>query len=165
MGRRRVSKRASAIATTVAVAGAFGVLTLRLWVVEPVTVSSTSMEPTFERGQTVVLSRLAPAAGEDLVGRVVGLRDPQDGGITLKRVAAAAGQSLAIRDGVLYVDEAAVDEPYLDPRQNDGLFFHRVTVPAGHVFVLGDNRPDSVDSRDFGFVPLEDLTATVLWSY
>lgn len=165
MAPRRLSRPASALVTSVAAAGAVGVLALRIWVVEPVVVSSVSMEPTISRGATVVLSRLGPEQGESLLGRVVALRDPQGGGTTLKRVAAEAGSSLAIRDGVLHVDGQAVVEPYVDPAHTDGTFFHSVTVPAGHVFVLGDNRAQSVDSRDFGFVPLEDVTATVLWSY
>jgi signal peptidase I len=165
MGRRRLTKRAPAIAASVAVAGVVCVLALRIWVVEPVTVSSGSMEPTVARGETVVLSHVTPPAGEALAGRVVALRNPQDHQITLKRVAAEAGQTLAIRDGVLYVDEVVIDEPYVDPTSTDGTFFPRVTVPAGHVFVLGDNRVDSIDSRDFGSVPLEELTATVLWTF
>ena len=165
MDRPGRTKRGPAIATSVAVAGVVGVLALRIWVLEPVTVASSSMEPTVARGDTVVLSHVVPPVGESLAGRVVALRDPQDGQITLKRVAAEGGQTLAIRDGVLYVDEVPVAEPYVDPRSTDGTFFHNVTVPDGHLFVLGDNRVDSVDSRDFGVVPVEDVTATVLWTF
>lgn len=155
------SHAAPASATVVALAGAVGVLALRLWVFEPVTVLSDSMSPTVEVGDVVVLSHVVP--DDSLVGDVVAFRDPDDGGVAIKRVAAEGGQTLIIRDGVLSVDERPVDEPYVDPAHVDGTFFHQVTVPEGHVFVLGDNRSASIDSRDFGFVALEELTGTVLW--
>jgi signal peptidase I len=162
---RRRPERPFRKTASLTVAGVLGLLALRIWVVEPVTVSSDSMEPTVAAGETVVLSKVGPQPGDRLVGRIVALRDPRGHGITLKRVAAEGAQSLAIRDGVLFVEGAEVEEPYVDRGSIDGTFFHRVTVPAGHVFVLGDNRDRSVDSRDFGFVALDDIIATVLWTY
>ncbi|WP_242682005.1 signal peptidase I [Desertivibrio insolitus] len=160
-GRTRAARTAPVGTTAVVLAGAVGVLALRLWVFEPVTVMSDSMSPTIEVGDVVMLTHIVPE--DSLVGDVVAFRDPDDEGVTIKRVAAEGGQTLIIRDGVLFVDEQPVDEPYVDPAHVDGTFFHQVTVPEGHVFVLGDNRAASIDSRDFGFVALEELTGTVPW--
>ncbi|MCU1424375.1 MAG: signal peptidase, partial [Microbacteriaceae bacterium] len=96
-------------------------------------------------------------------GDMVVFRSLDDDRLTLKRVAAEAGQTLAIRDGVLYVDGTLVIEPYVDPRRTDGTFYPLVTVPDGHLFLLGDNRASSIDSRDYGFVPIDDVAGTVLW--
>jgi signal peptidase I len=160
---RRRSLAAPATIAAVILVGAVGALGVRTWAVEPVSVSSDSMAPTVDQGAIVLLSHLPWPEDASLDGRVVAFHSPQDGALVLKRVAAVAGQELAIRDGVLYVDEEVVPEPYVDPDQTDGTFFPRVTVPEGHIFVLGDNRVASVDSRDFGFVPMESITGTVLW--
>lgn len=149
--------------TPVIVAGVIGVLAVRLWVAEPLTVVSDSMEPTVMRGGVVLLHAGGPRADGLETGRLVVFRSPEDERLTLKRVAGSAGQTLAIRDGALYVDGARVTERYLDPRHTDGTFFHRVTVPDDHIFVLGDNRAASIDSRDYGFIPVRDVTRTVLW--
>ncbi len=159
--RRRLAAPAKIAA--VILAGAALALGVRAWGVEPVSVSSESMEPTVGKGAIVLLSHLPWSADASLDGRVVAFHSPEDDALVIKRVAAVAGQTLAIRDGVLYVDEEVVAEPYVDPDQTDGTFFPKVTVPEGHVFVLGDNRVASIDSRDFGFVPVESITGTVLW--
>lgn len=144
--------------------GAVVVLGLRLWVVEPLTVASDSMEPTVGQGSTVLVSRWQPAADSTGTGQLVVFRSPDDGHSVLKRVVAVGGQTVAIRDGVLYVDDVVVREPYVDPRQVDGTFFGSMRVPVGHVFVLGDNRAVSVDSRDFGAVPVDSIIGSVLWA-
>lgn len=146
----------------VLVIGALVALGVRLWVVEPFAVASDSMAPTVQEGATVLVSRWPTAAADCAPGRLVVFRSPEHGLLTLKRIVAVAGQAVAIRDGVLHVDGVAVAEPYVDPRDVDATFHHLVEVPAGHVFVLGDNRSASIDSRDFGTVPVEDVVGLVL---
>ena len=139
------------------------ILGLRLWVLEPRTVTSDSMEPTIMRGSTVLLLKSLPPGDAVTAGRLVVFRSPQDGHTTLKRVIAVGGQRVAIRDAILYVDDVEVAEPFVDHSRIDGTYFGPVTVPSGHVFVLGDNRAVSIDSREFGAVSLENLDATLLW--
>jgi signal peptidase I len=163
MGRRKLTRSALFRAAAALLLGALVVLGVRLWVVEPVTVASDSMEPTVMQGSTLLVARWQPHAGASDVGRLVVLRSPEGGHSMLKRLVAVAGQTVAIRDGALFVDGAVVDEPWVEPRQVDGTFFRLAEVPAGHVFVLGDNRAASIDSRHFGTVPVQDLLGTVLW--
>ena len=80
----------------------------------------------------------------------------------IKRVAALGGQTVAIADGVLKVDGAAVPESYVDRAEVDGTFFGPVRVLAGTVFVLGDQRLRSVDSRAFGPVPVGSIVGRVM---
>ncbi|WP_225873840.1 signal peptidase I [Zafaria cholistanensis] len=137
------------------------VLVLRLWVVEPLTVASDSMEPAVPQGSSVLMFKPGPALGGVGPRSLVVFAHPADGSLTLKRVVATAGQAVAIKDAVLVVDGAPVAEPGIDLSRIDATYFGPVTVPEGHVFVLGDNRGVSIDSRDFGSVPLSSIRATV----
>ncbi|TFD87940.1 signal peptidase I [Cryobacterium serini] len=139
------------------------VLGLRIWVVEPLTVSSTSMEPTGLSGSTIFLLKTSPPPDTFTAGQLVVFQSPEDGHTTLKRVIAVGGQHVSIEDAILYVDNVRIDEPFVDHSRIDGTYFGPVTVPEGHVFVLGDNRALSIDSREFGAVPLKNFTATLLW--
>jgi len=163
MGRRKLNRPALARVAAALLLAAAVVVGLRLWVVEPLTVASDSMEPTVTQGSTLLVSRLQGPLDSSDAGRLVVFRSPEDGRSMVKRLVAVAGQTVAIRDGVLHVDGAVVAEPYVDPRLVDGTFFGLMQVPAGHVFVLGDNRAVSIDSRDFGAVPVESIIGSVLW--
>lgn len=143
-----------------------GVVTARLTVCEPVRVSSGSMAPTVCTGDVVLMDRFRPT--RDLkVDDIVTFPSPTDGTEQIKRVVALSRQSVAIADAVLLVDGREVAEPYVDPASIDGVYFGPVTVPDGTVFVMGDDRELSVDSRTFGAIPVSDLDGrllTTLWS-
>jgi signal peptidase I len=149
--------------TTTAAVLAGGLLATRLWVLEPMTVSSESMEPAVPRGSTILLYKPGPQLGGLKAGELIVFASPEDGHPTLKRAVAFEGQSVAIEDSILVVDGAPQPEPGIDHSRIDGTYFGPVTVPAGHVFVLGDNRSRSIDSRSYGSVPLENVQATVAW--
>jgi signal peptidase I len=144
-----------------------GLRCLRFWVIEPITVSSGSMEPTIAAGSVVWLNKAAAHVADTPSGQLVAFRDPggvgglPEDGLLLKRVVAEGGQSASILDGVLYVDGAPAKEPYVDQRTIDGVYFGTVTVPPGDLFVLGDNRETSIDSRDFGPIPISAVMGTV----
>jgi signal peptidase I len=127
--------------------------------------AGAGMEPTLSDGDPVP-TRAIESGDEVGRGDVVVVRAPAADGagsmLVVKRVVAVAGDEIAMvpSTGVFLIDGEPADEPYLAP--------HVVTtsldtqeVPAGHVFVLGDNRPNSVDSRRFGPVPDEDVVALV----
>ena len=69
---------------------------------------------------------------------------------------------MAIEDGVLAIDGHVQREPYVDHATVDSVYFGPVVVPRGDVFVMGDNRADSHDSRDYGAVPRRSLIGRVL---
>lgn len=137
-----------------------GVVILRAFVVAPVQVSGPSMSPTLDDGQVVLLAQW----DRDRVprGALVVLADPQDRTRIVKRVVATAGDRVVIRDAQLFVNGSAVEEPYVDRSTIDGLYTPTVRVPAGHVFVLGDNRGSSIDSRTYGPLPLDAVEGRVV---
>lgn len=132
----------------------------------PLRVHGDSMRPTIRAGDIVLVARFGrhwQAVGR---GDVVVLNDAA-GGRSVKRVVATGGQQVKIEDAVLLVDGQAVNEPWVDRDSVDGLYFGPVVVPAGSVFVLGDDRARSVDSRHDGPVPLDRLLGRVvvrIWS-
>jgi signal peptidase I len=125
---------------------------------QPMRVDSDSMRPALAAGDLVLVERSAGAVRR---GDVVAARSPVTGGLLVKRVVGTAGDRVAIEDGVLVVDGERVCEAGVDPDRLDGVFFGPVTVPDGAVFLLGDARANSVDSRAFGPVAAGDVVGTV----
>ncbi|MGN0114856.1 MAG: signal peptidase I, partial [Acutalibacteraceae bacterium] len=80
----------------------------------------------------------------------------------VKRVVATEGQTVEIKDGYLYVDNVKQEEDYARTLTVDNGFRGKQTVPEGCVFVLGDNRGDSADSRIIGFIPKQYVMGKVL---
>lgn len=152
--------RVVAAAVTILASGWF----VRAELVDIVPVTSNSMAPTVCAGDRLLVLR----AGDDpRVGDLVVFDEPVEGAATLKRVVAEEHQRVEIRDAVLHVDGRRVDEPYVDRETVDGTYFGPVTVPDGSVFVMGDEREFSVDSRDYGAIRRTDLDGMVLgtlWS-
>jgi signal peptidase I len=152
--------RRTVLVVGAAVAGA--VLLVRGTVLEPVSVLSPSMEPTLPVGSTVLVDRLTGRWRPVQIGDLVVFTSPDDGEATVKRVVALEGQTVALRDAVLHVDRVAVDEPQVDLSRIDGTWFGPVTVPDDSLFVLGDSRAVSIDSRTYGSVPRDAVTGRVV---
>jgi signal peptidase I len=161
------SRRGRSLSRTVRQVGAAGavvavLLGVRTFALTPVAVHGVSMEPTVHDG-TALVDRLTDPA--DLHrGQLVVFRDPQ-GTLALKRVVGVAGDSVAIRDAVLEVDDRPVTEPYVDHSRIDGTYFGPVTVRTGTLFVMGDNRAPSIDSRDYGAIPFDQVVGRVLLTW
>ena len=157
---RSTGSRLFGAALLVAVLAIVGVV--RLFVVEPFYVPTPSMAPTLPPGTQAFASKLAYWFGSPHRGDIVVLESPQhDGELLVKRVVGLPGQRVEVRDGVLLVDRVRQRESYVDYRLVDSTFFGPVTVPSHHVFVMGDNRANSIDSRVFGAVPESALVGKV----
>jgi signal peptidase I len=156
------SSRRRRTLTVIAVVVVGVVLALRLFVAEPFGIPSSSMAPTLQAGDSVLVDKLAYRDATPHRGDLVVFHEPRTGEVMLKRAVAVAGDTVGIEDGVLVVNGRRPVEPYADPRAIDSVYFGPVQVLAGTVFVLGDNRADSVDSRSFGAVPTTSLIGRVL---
>jgi signal peptidase I len=164
---------------------ALAVLFIRTFIGEASLVPTGSMEGTVLIGDHIFLDKALYGPELPLVhwrlpqlktpsrGDIIAFRYPLDPRITfLKRVVAIGGDTVEIREDALYVNGTAIAEPYAVHRLH-ARSHHRDTmparkVPAGELFVLGDNRDDSADSRYWGFVPQENVVGEplmVYWSY
>jgi signal peptidase I len=128
---------------------------IRIFVAEPFRIPSQSMEPTLRPGdQALVFKR---AGHSPKRGQLVAFHSPRGGEILLKRVVAVGGDTVGLEDGVLVVNGRQIREAYADPDAIDSVYFGPVKVRDGTVFVLGDNRANSDDSRDFGAVRTDSI--------
>lgn len=84
----------------------------------------------------------------------------------IKRVIGIAGDHIKIEDGKVYLNGEELSEEYLrEGITTENQIFSEVTVPEGCVFVMGDNRPHSTDSRSFGCIPIEKIESKVLFRF
>jgi signal peptidase I len=131
------------------------IVVVKIFVAEPFRIPSQSMEPTLRPGDQALVWKLgarSPARGD-----LVAFHAPRTGEILLKRVVAVGGDTVGLEDGVLVVDGRRIREPYADPKAIDSVYFGPVRVRPGTIFVMGDNRANSEDSRDFGAVPTDRI--------
>jgi len=130
-------------------------------------VTSSSMEPTLETGEYLLADATYYHSRLPMRGEVAVYRHPTQPGLYyIERIVAVEGDRIAIKAGHAIVNGMAVEEPYVEENAAAGLFANlaETQVPAGHVFVLGDNRAHSVDSSDrvaHGPVPLGNLIGRV----
>lgn len=131
----------------------------------PVVVGSGAMAPALERGDVVWVDRSGGAAA--VPGTVVAFRQPGDGALTIKRVVAGAGAVVEVADGMLLVDGSVVGrggeerwcgQPVPVRFGEDAA---PLAVPAEAVYVLGDDRRASSDSRQWGAIPLDNVVGRV----
>lgn len=169
-GKRRSSdkdKVRSIVEWVAVVVGALVVaLVVKTFLFQAFYIPSASMEPTLEKGDRVLVNKLSYDLHDVNRGDVVVFELPTDkvgpDGIKdlIKRVVGLPGEVIETRDGEVYIDGKLLKEPYLpEGTTTDHPPIEKQTIPDGHVFVLGDNRDNSADSRfpGRGPVPIDSI--------
>lgn len=137
------------------------VFVIRNFLVQPFLVSGASMAPTYEHGDYLLIDELTYRVRAPVRGEVVVFRYPKDESIFfIKRIVGLPGERVIIREGRVWVlrdgERMELDEPYLiGTSRTLGSF--DAALGADEYFVLGDNRPNSFDSRTWGSVPRKDI--------
>lgn len=136
-------------------------LAMRMFVFEFVGIDGPSMEPTLIRNETVFINKIVyrystPSRGDVVVCQFPGIEDHY-----VKRVMGLPGETLQIKDGVVYINGEALSKDYYNqdevPRGN----FGPVVIEDDSVFLMGDNRNHSQDSRALGTLKISDITGKV----
>jgi signal peptidase I len=134
------------------VIGALLVVALNLFVVQVSIVRGHSMQPFLEDGDRLVVDKTSTGLSSLARFDVVVMESPKHNGVDyVKRVVGLPGERVALRRGVVWIDGKPIDEDF--SHIADDADTREWKVPPGHLFVLGDNRPVSADSREFGLVP------------
>jgi len=142
---------------------------IRQFIVELYIVDGPSMRPTLQSQERLVVNKFiyslrAPEKGEILVFKYPRNQDRD----FIKRVIATEGDTIEIKDGRVYVNDQMLNEDYILEKTRSE--YPKSTVPSGTVFVMGDNRNNSEDSRfaDVGFVPyslIKGKAMLVFWPF
>ncbi|WP_347231125.1 signal peptidase I [Paenibacillus sp. DMB5] len=147
------------------------VVLIRWLLFKPFIVDGPSMQPNFHTGERVIVNEILYDIRSPQRGEVIVFHVPSEGRDFIKRVIAVAGDTVKVEGDVVTVNGEPVDETYIqeaiDARHAINSLYNNKdfpneevpdgTVPEGHVFVMGDNRSDSTDSRMIGYVPLDDI--------
>ncbi|MEO0405768.1 MAG: signal peptidase I [Cyanobacteria bacterium P01_A01_bin.135] len=146
-------------------------LVIRGFVAEPRYIPSDSMAPTLQVGDRLVIDKVGYRFSDPQFQDVVIFRPPPllqelgygDDQVFIKRVIGLPGQQVQVQNGVVAIDGAALQEPYIAAPPAYGL--GPITVPAGQYFVMGDNRNNSNDSHVWGFLPEEQIIGRAVWRF
>ena len=172
----------------VTIAGAIAiVLAIKAWVVNPYRIPSSSMEPTLHCARPasgcearfsdrVLANRFIYRFRDPRRGDIVVFETPPAaqqrcgaGGTFVKRLIGLPGERVELRNeggsSYVYIDGKKLDEPYIQPNRRDTRSAETFKVPAGQYFMMGDNRSQSCDSREWGTVPRKNLIGKVFATY
>jgi len=154
---------------SVAVAALLLALGMRAFVFQAFFVPSGSMIPTLQTYDRILVDKLFFSANNLHTGDVIVFHRPANDKVCgldeadfVKRVIGTHGETVSSKGNTVYIDGKPLAEPYLPKGQPLGMAIKPETVPNGELFVMGDNRPDSCDSRYWGYVPTSNVIGKVV---
>jgi signal peptidase I len=131
---------------------------IRIFIFEPFIVPTPSMEPKLEIGDKVIINKLAYKLGPIKRGDIAAFHSPIEEKDLVKRVIAIGGDEITLTsEGEIFINGEKITEDYLPEDQNIFYINQTVIINEGEVFVMGDNRNNSFDSRFFGTIPENDV--------
>jgi signal peptidase I len=135
---------------------AVGVFFLLRVTVQSFVVVGSSMEPSLEDGQRLLVNKVVYHLREPQRGEIIVFHQPNGGSVDLiKRIIALPGDIVEIKEGAVYINDSAIDEPYI--KAAPSYTMAEEEIPEGKYFVLGDNRNNSNDSHSWGELPQQNI--------
>ena len=144
------------------------VLLFRTHIAEGYQIKGGSMENTLSGSDRLFVEKITHLFRPYEAGDIIVFPHPHEGKKLIKRVAAVGGQTVEIDEGRLYVDGELVEEDYVDPQNFDATHMRERPVPEGELFVLGDNRKRSNDSRNersVGFIEEDKVVGRAFFRF
>ncbi len=145
---------------------------IRTFILQAFWIPSGSMIPTLEVGDRILVAKFWKWFSEPSRGSIYVFQDPEDEKRDLvKRIIAIPGDTVDIKDGIVYINGSPTSEPYVKNKDKYTLVPGKIfksapfTVPQDCYFVLGDNRPNSLDGRFWGFLPASDIHGPGFFRY
>ena len=132
------------------------VVLIRSFFATPVRVDGDSMNKTFKNGDILILYKLSEIKRFD----VIVLHEEKDNEKIIKRVIGMPGDTVAIKDGEIYINDEKIDDEYAYGMTSD---YDRITLKSDEYFILGDNRLISKDSRYFGPIKEKEIKGKVIF--
>lgn len=142
-----------------------------LFIVQPHEVKGSSMEPTFQNNEYIITDKISYRFGKPNRGDVVIFKAPVNPDVDyIKRIIGLPGETVMVQSGRIYIDGKMLNEPYLEDLTPvfPGGFIKEgvaVSVPEDLYFVMGDNRPHSSDSREFGPIEKKLIIGKAVFRY
>ena len=146
-------------------------IVIYMFIAQPNQVKGASMEPGFHDGDYIITSKVTYKLTHPQRGDVIVLKSPKNPDIDyIKRIIGLPGDKILVKDTNVYINGQIINENYISAATNlwptgflkEGVTF---TIPKNYVFVMGDNRPRSSDSREFGPIPIKDIIGVVKYRY
>jgi signal peptidase I len=152
------------------------VFVIRWFLVSPFIVDGESMQPNFLNGERIIVNKIIYDIRTPKRGEIIVFHVPAEGRDFIKRVIGLPGDTVKVDGDKVYINGQLLDEPYLkaayDQAHAQGVLYNKYdgdrsnfpnanfpdgVVPKGTVFVMGDNRPNSEDSRMIGYIPIDRI--------
>lgn len=139
---------------------------LKAFVIQPFWIPTGSMIPTLMPNDRVLAEKISYYFREPRPGDIVVFLPPNgEKSDYIKRVVAVEGQKIKIEDGKVFVNGKSLKEPYLSDRFDNSGNLQEIVIPDDMVFVMGDNRPNSMDSRVLGPISEEKIVGRAFMIY
>ncbi len=158
------------ILETIVFVGSFFIV-IYLFIFQPNQVKGASMMPNFHSEDYILTSKITYKFNNISRGDIIVFKSPKNPDIDyIKRIIGLPGDKVMVKNGQVFVNSHLVQENYISVQTNvwqEGFIKEAIpiTVPQGYLFVMGDNRPHSSDSREFGPIPIRDIIGKVFYRY
>jgi signal peptidase I len=164
--KRQVILKEILIYTVVVLAAVVCATLIRVFIFEPFIVPSPSMEPTLKVGDKVIINKIAYRVGQIERGDIVAFHSPVEEKDLVKRAVAIGGDEITMTsEGEIYINGEKITESYVPSDQALSYINQTVILGKDEVFVMGDNRSNSLDSRYFGAISEKDVFGEFLIIY
>lgn len=140
-----------------------------LFVFQPSQVKGQSMHPNFKDGELLITEKVTYHFRTPQRGEIIIFKSPKNPEVDyIKRIIALPGESVMLSNSTFYINGVPLKEDYIKVETTEGVFLKEgetTIIPQGYVLAIGDNRPHSSDSREFGPIKIDSIIGRAIFRY